>query len=187
MSSCSVSMRWKMYFSCYTHRLNNSMIYLHSMYLLLLKLKPNISHWGRNLGSVAVKLTILSLYVTGKIHKVTWSAKMSWLFPEYLCIPMPTFSSPLDVVFKCLGRRDLHIVNLGQHYIFLRIYISVVHKFFLPLNFPSHELGIIYIFMHITAIRILTEKHSGRVFVLSVFFAIVDTTKLLKFSLIYAI
>ena len=109
------------------------MIYIHSMYLLLLKLKPNIYQSCRNLGSVSEMLTIiLTLYVTGKIHKVTWSAKMSWLFPEYLCIPMPTFSSPLDVVFKCLGRRDLHIVNLGQHYIFLRIYISVVHKFFLP-------------------------------------------------------
>ena len=101
---------------------------------------------------------------------------------------MPTFSSPLDVVFKCLGRRDLHIVNLGQHYIFLRIYISVVHKFFLPLNFPSHELGIILTsFMHVTAVRIFTEKHSGRVFVLPIFFAIGGISKLLKFSLICAI
>ena len=98
---------------------------------------------------------------------------------------MPTFSSPLDVVFKCLGRRDLHIVNLGQHYIFLRIYISVVHKFFLPLNFPSHELGIIYIFMHITAIRILTEKHSGRGFALSSFFGIADITEFLEFTLMF--
>ena len=164
------------------------MIYIHSMYLLLLKLKPNIYQSCRNLGSVSEMLTILTLYVTGKIHKVTCFVKMSWLFPEYLCIPMPSFSSPFDVVLKCLGHRDLHIINLWQHYIFPYIYISVLQKVLLPLNFPSHELGIILIsFMHVTAVRIFTEKYSGRVFVLSIVFAIGGISRLLKFSLICAI
>lgn len=165
------------------------MIYIHSMYLLLLKLKPNIYQSCRNLGSVSEMLTtILTLYVTGKIHKVTCFVKMSWLFPEYLCIPMPSFSSPFDVVLKCLGHRDLHIINLWQHYIFPYIYLSVLQKVLLPINFPSHELGIILTsFMHVTAVRIFTEKHSGRVFVLPIFFAIGGISKLLKFSLICAI
>ena len=41
--------------------------------------------------------------------------------------------------------------------------------------------------MHITIVRIFTEKHSGRVFVLSVFFAIADIRKAPKvfFNLCY--
>ena len=41
--------------------------------------------------------------------------------------------------------------------------------------------------MHITAVRIFTGKHSGRVFVLSVFFAIADIRKAPKvfFNLYY--
>ena len=41
--------------------------------------------------------------------------------------------------------------------------------------------------MHITIVRIFTEKHSGREFALPGFFGIADITKLLDFTLICAI
>ena len=63
--------------------------------------------------------------------------------------------------------------------------ISVLQKFLLSVNFLSHELGIILIsFMHITIVRIFTEKHSVRGSSLSGFFGIADITKLLEFTLI---
>ena len=41
--------------------------------------------------------------------------------------------------------------------------------------------------MHITIVRIFTEKHSDRIFALSGFFTIADVAKLLEFILICAI
>ena len=40
--------------------------------------------------------------------------------------------------------------------------------------------------MHITIVRIFTEKHSGQIFELSGIFAIANVAKLLEFILIYA-
>jgi hypothetical protein len=39
--------------------------------------------------------------------------------------------------------------------------------------------------MHITIVRIFTEKHSGRGFALSRFFGIADLTKFLEFNMCY--
>ena len=75
MSSCSVSMKWKMCFSCYTIRQNNPRTHIYFMYYLLLNLKYKICHWSRNLCSVAGRNDDTHPVCQGKNHKVTYFEK----------------------------------------------------------------------------------------------------------------
>ena len=60
--------------------------------------------------------------------------------------------------------------------------ISVLQKFLLSVNFPSHELGIILS----SYILQLLEYSQRNILVLSGFFGIADITELLEFTLICA-
>ena len=188
MSSCSVSMKWKMCFSYYTIRQNNPRTHIYFMYYLLLNLKYNICHWSKNLWSVAGRNDDTHPVCQGKNHKVTYFEKCphySLKIHVFLC---PFFITHLMLsVYKCPGHQVIHIVNLWQQCVFLCISnfcfteIPVVSKFSITLITDYTH------FMHITIIRIFTEKHSGRGFALSGFFGIADITKLLDFTLICAI
>lgn len=136
MSSCSVSMKWKMCFSCYTIRQNNSRTHIYFMYFFLLNLKFSICHWSRNLCSVAGRNDDTHPVCQGKNHKVTYFEKCphySLKIHVFLC---PFFITHLMLsVYKCPGHQVLSIVNLWQHCIFPCIFdfcfteIPVVSKF----------------------------------------------------------
>lgn len=72
-TSCSVSMEWKMYFTCYTHRQNNPMLHFQFMYFLLLKLKSSVYHWCRNLCSVFDRLQWFSTCISQE-RVIKWYA-----------------------------------------------------------------------------------------------------------------
>ena len=98
MSSCSVSMKWKMCFSCYTIRQNNPRTHIYFMYFLLLNLKYNICHWSKNLWSVAGRNDDTHPVCQGKNHKVTYFEKClqySLKIHVFLC---PFFNYTLDAV-----------------------------------------------------------------------------------------
>ena len=77
MSSCSVSMKWKMCFSHYRLGQNEAMVCILFMYLILLKIKHSICQSNRDLSSVVDR----DDNITGKNCKLTCCAKMSGLFP----------------------------------------------------------------------------------------------------------
>ena len=93
------------------------------------------------------------------------------------------FYYTFDAVCKCPGHQVLSIVNLWQQCIFPCISnfcfteIPVVSKFSITWIRDYTQ------FIHITIVRIFTEKHSGRVFVLSVFFFLLYSIVLTFFYL----
>ena len=75
-------------------------------------------------------------------HKVSCSEKMSWLFPENLCIPMSIFSYPVDAFSKWV----LHFINLWQHIFSLS---KFCYEFLLSVYFSITWSRDYPLFMHI--------------------------------------
>ena len=88
-------------------------------------------------------------------------------------------------VFKCPGHQVLHIVNLWQQCIFPYISSFCFTEIPVVCKFSITWIRDYIYFMHITIVRIFTEKHSGRGFALSGFFGIADITKFLEFNMCY--